>query len=181
MDLDILYVFEPKVRKNIIDFCKDLNATKADLYVVMARKAACLVSVLEKLSLLTLRGEVMSERVLDCSIDWSRYKSVIIIDDVVISGTTLYQTIEKIKSANSSIQLDLYVLGVNKEWYNNTVLERFDGISYIHSPIRYFDNSECIRLSGDIVRMLAQYPVPYNIDFPIYNTLFKFRKLEKIA
>lgn len=171
MDLDILNVFEPKVRKNIIDFCKDLNATKADLYVVMARKAACLVSVLEKLSLLTLRGEVMSERVLDCSIDWSRYKSVIIIDDVVISGTTLYQTIEKIKSANSSIQLDLYVLGVNKEWYNNTVLERFDGISYIHSPIRYFDNSECIRLSGDIVRMLAQYPVPYNIDFPIYNTL----------
>lgn len=170
-NLNILNVFEPKVRKNIIDFCKDLNATKADLYVVMARKAACLVSVLEKLSLLTLRGEVMSERVLDCSIDWNRYKSVIIIDDVVISGTTLYHTIEIIKSANPSIQLDLYVLGVNKDWYNDTVLERVDGTSYIHSPIRYFDNSECIRLSGDIVRMLALYPVPYNIDFPIYNTL----------
>ena len=170
-DLSILNVFETKVRKNIIDFCKDLNNTNADIYVVMARKAACLVSVLEKLSLLTLHGEVISERVLDCKIDWNKYKSVIIIDDVVISGTTLYQTIARIKSEKPSIRLDLYVLGVNSDWYKNDVLEDENGISYIHSPIRYYDNSECIRLSGDIVQMLAQYPVPYNIDFPIYNTL----------
>lgn len=170
-DLSILNVFEPKVRKNIIDFCKDLNNTKADIYVVMARKAACLVSVLEKLSLLTLQGDVISERVLDCHINWSKYKSVIIIDDVIISGTTLYQTITKIKSENPSINIDLFVLGVNNDWYNENVLENEHGVSYIHAPIRYFDNSECIRLSGDIVQMLAQYPVPYNIDFPIYNTL----------
>ena len=46
-DISILNIFEPKVRNNIIEFCKDINATHADMYVVMARKAACLVSVLE--------------------------------------------------------------------------------------------------------------------------------------
>ena len=170
-DISILNIFEPKVRNNIIEFCKDLNATHADMYVVMARKAACLVSVLEKIGLLSLRGEVISERVMDCNIDWSKYGSVVIIDDVVISGTTLYQIINKIKKANSALRIELHVLGVNKKWYKDEVLEREDGQSYIHAPIRRFDNSECIRLSGDIVRLLANYPLPYNIDYPIYNTL----------
>lgn len=170
-DISILNIFEPKVRNNIIEFCKDLNATHADMYVVMARKAACLVSVLEKIGLLSLHGEVISERVMDCNIDWRKYESVIVIDDVIISGTTLYQTINKIKDANSTIRVELHVLGVNKNWYNDEVLVREDGQSYIHAPIRYFNNSECIRLSGDIVRLIANYPLPYNIDYPIYNTL----------
>ena len=170
-DISILNIFEPKVRNNIIEFCKDINATHADMYVVMARKAACLVSVLEKKGLLSLHGEVISDRVMDCDIDWRKYKSVVIIDDVVISGTTLYQTINKIKRDNSALRIELHVLGVNKNWYKDEVLECEGGRSYIHAPIRRFDNPECIRLSGDIVRMLASYPLPYNIDYPIYNTL----------
>lgn len=170
-DISILDVFEPKVRRTIIEFCKDLNETQADLYIVMARKAACLVSVLEDVGLLSLQGNVISERVMDCDIEWSKYSKVIIIDDVVISGTTLYQTIRKIESANSSIWIDLFVLGVNERWYVKDVLKRSNGSSYIHAPIRRFENAECIRLSGDVVRMLANYPMPYNIDYPIYNKL----------
>lgn len=169
-DISLLNIFEPKVRNNIITFCKDLSNTRADIYVVMARKAACLVSVLDKLSLINLHGDLMSERVMDSKIDWQQYKSVIIIDDVVISGTTLYKTINRIKEGNPDIDIQLYVLGVNKDWYNSEVLE-IDNKSYIQPPIRTLNNSECIRLSGDIVKMLSKFPVPYNIDFPIYNTL----------
>ena len=170
MDKSLLSIFEQKIQTNIIEFCKNLNKTEADLYIVMARKAACLVSVLEKLSLLSLRGEVISERVIDCRIEWKALQKVIIIDDVVISGTTLYSTIEFIKEKNPNVEIQLYVLGVNDKWYNDDVLEN-DGVSYIQTPIRRLNNSECIKLSGDIVRLLSMYPVPYNIDFPIYNTL----------
>lgn len=169
-DITLLNIFESKVRNNIITFCKELSASKADLYVVMARKAACFVSVLEKIKLMSLNGDVISERVLDSNIDWSHYKDIIIIDDVVISGTTLYHTIHTIKNARPDAKIKLYVLGVNSDWYNSDVLED-NGVSYIQEPIRCMNNSECIRLSGDIVRMLSRYPVPYNIDFPIYNTL----------
>lgn len=49
-DLSSLSVFEPKVRRNVIDFCIDLNNTRAYIYVVMACKAAYLVPVFGKLS-----------------------------------------------------------------------------------------------------------------------------------
>lgn len=170
MNKKLLNIFESKIQNNIISFCKEINASQADLYIIMARKAACLISVLEKLSLVTLRGDVISERVIDSVIEWQSIKRVIIIDDVIISGTTLYNTINTIKHINPLIDIKLYVLGVNEYWFNSDVLNN-NGNSYIQEPIRKLNNSECIRLSGDIVRMLAKYPVPYNIDYPIYNTL----------
>ena len=90
MDRNLLSIFESKIQKNIISFCKEINESQADLYIIMARKAACLISVLEKLSLITLRGDVISERVMDSNIDWQNYNKIIIIDDVVISGTTYH-------------------------------------------------------------------------------------------
>jgi len=169
-DISILNIFERKMRKSILSFCEDLNNTRADLYVVMARKAACFISVLEKMNMVNLQGTIISERVMDTQIDWKSINSVIIIDDVIISGTTLHETIETIKKENPQIDIKLFVLGVNKKWFNNSVLEE-NGQSYIQNPIRYIDNAECIRLSGDIVRLLANHPIPYNIDYPIYNTL----------
>lgn len=170
MERNLLSIFESKIQKNIISFCKEINGSQADLYIIMARKAACLVSVLEKLSLITLRGDVISERVMDSKINWQSINKVIIVDDVVISGTTLYNTINKIKTINPLINIELFVLGVNEYWFNKDILSH-NGDSYIQDPIRKLNNSECIRLSGDIVRLLAKYPVPYNIDYPIYNTL----------
>ena len=79
-DISLLNIFEPKVRKNIITFCKDLSKTHADVYVIMARKAACLISMLDKLSLISLQGDVISERVMDSKIEWQKYRSVIIMD-----------------------------------------------------------------------------------------------------
>ena len=170
MNRNLLSIFESKIQKNIISFCKEINESQADLYIIMARKAACLISVLEKLSLITLRGDVISERVMDSQIDWQKFSKIIIIDDVVISGTTLYKTINKIKKFNPHIDIKLFILGVNDYWFNHDLLNQ-NGVSYIKEPVRKLNNSECIRLSGDIVRLLAKYPVPYNIDYPIYNTL----------
>ena len=146
----------------------------------MARKAACFISVLEKMNMVNLQGPIISERVMDTQIDWKNINSVIIIDDVVISGTTLHETIETIKKGNPIIDIKLFVLGVNKDWFNKTVLED-NGRSYIQNPIRFMDNDECIRLSGDIVRLLANHPIPYNIDYPVYNTLrVNDRELQQI-
>ena len=102
-DTSFFNIFERKMRKSILSFCEDLNNTRADLYVVMARKAACFISVLEKMNMVNLQGTIISERVMDTQIDWKSINSVIIIDDVIISGTTLHETIETIKKENPEI------------------------------------------------------------------------------
>lgn len=168
---DILRTFEFSVQKRILEFCNKINGTSADLYILMARKAACFVNALERASLLSIDGRVISERVLDCRIDWDDIESVIIIDDVIISGTTLYQTINDIKEKNPNISIKVIVLGLNSKWFNPHLLCNDQRETYIEPPIKILSNTECIRLSGDIVKMLSLIPLPYNIDYPIYNTL----------
>ncbi len=168
---EILKPFEYNIQKRIIEFCHKINNSSADLYILMARKAACFVNALERASLISIDAPVISERVLDCKIDWERINSVVIIDDVIISGTTLYQTINDIKRFNPNICIKVIVLGINSKWFNADFLKDNCGNSYLEYPIKTLSNTECIRLSGDIVKMLALIPLPYNIDYPIYNTI----------
>ena len=166
---NFLNIFEEKIRGRIIEFCNKINESKADLYISMARKAACFINALEELSMIAINGEIISERVLDTEIDWSGIKEIIIIDDVIISGTTLNRTIKKIKDKNPSIEIKVFVLGINKKWFNEELLQDENGKSYLELPIKPLEDSQCIKLSGDIVRMLALMPMPYNIDYPIYD------------
>jgi hypoxanthine-guanine phosphoribosyltransferase len=64
---------------------------------LLARKAACLLSVLEDLGLISLNGIVVSERILEYNTEWLKGKKVAIMDDTIISGTSIYKIIEKLK------------------------------------------------------------------------------------
>jgi hypothetical protein len=68
---NFLNIFEDKIRGRVIEFCNKINNSTADLYISMARKAACFINTLEELSMIAINGEVISERVLDTEIDWS--------------------------------------------------------------------------------------------------------------
>jgi hypothetical protein len=168
---ELLNFFEEKIRVKILEFCDKINQSEADLYILMARKAACFVNVLEEVSLISINGKVISERLLDTQINWKNIKRIIIIDDVIISGTTLNRTLKSLKLINPNFDISVFVIGINDRWFNKQLLEDDYGASYIHYPIKPLDNAQCIRLSGDIVRLLAIYPMPYNIDFPIYQTI----------
>jgi nucleoside phosphorylase len=168
---EFLSFFEDKIRTKLIEFCAKINQSEADLYILMARKASCLITVLEEISLVSLNGKVISERLLDTHINWTGIKRIIIIDDVIISGTTLHRTIRKLKDININFDIKVIVIGIDSRWFNEELLQDKNGNSYIDYPIKVLDNSQCIRLSGDIVRMLSMFPMPYNIDFPIYQTI----------
>lgn len=155
MNSDLLKVFELNIQNCILDFCKKINTSSADLYILMARKAACFVNALEQFSFVSIGSRVISERVLDCEFDWDSIKSVIIIDDVIISGTTLNQTIKDIKCKNPRIKIKVIVIGINARWFNQSLLDDENGKSYIEYPVKTLSNTECIRLSGDIVKMLS--------------------------
>lgn len=87
-------VFDQHVQDEIMSFCRRITACKADVYIFMARKAASFCDCLEELGLIHLDGYVTSDRVLDIDGKWLAGKSITIIDDAVVSGTTLYKTIK---------------------------------------------------------------------------------------
>ena len=170
-NIDIfLQQFDSKIATEIIEFGKRLSATKADVYILMARKAACLVHCMEDMNMISLDGFVTSERILDMDSSWLKGKSVIIIDDTVISGTTLFRTIEKLQKIEV-LSISIYVLSVNKEHYVPELLQDFKGKSYLVEPFLSLENNECIKACSDIVNAVSIFPRPYDIDYPYFSKI----------
>jgi len=161
--------FDRHISTGIIEFGKKLSNTNANVFILMARKAACFTECLEELGLVKLQGHVTTDRVLDMNLDWLRGKSVAIIDDAIVSGTTIFETINTLKKAEvKSIQV--IVLCVNKDWYKEELLLEESGqASYLEEPFMKLKNKECIKLCSDIVNALSIFPRPYAVDFPLYK------------
>jgi nucleoside phosphorylase len=173
MDIKTLFLnqFDPKIKNEVIEFGKRLTKINADVFIVMARKGACLIDCLQELNITTLEGYVTSERVLDLDTSWLENKKVVIIDDTIISGTTLYKTIKKLRLAKVK-DISVNVLTVDKENFVPDLLyNENEKKSYLTKPFLSLNHTECIKVCSDIVNALSIYPRPYDIDFPYFNKI----------
>lgn len=125
------------MQQSIMDFAQTISNTVADKYIVMSRKAACFLRFLARHGLLTFNGDVYTDRILDIDLEDFANQNVIIIDDVIVSGTTLYNVINTLKKANPK-SIKAYVLGVNADYFCRDLFEynNDDGetSNYIQSP-----------------------------------------------
>ena len=181
--VDYLANFEPETRSQIIEFGKLISSAElsADVYLIMARKAICFVDMLIQFDLARLNGLIVTDRILDTNISWLTGKSVTIIDDALVSGTTIWKTIEKLKTVVDVNHIKVCVLSINNEWYKKEppeMLSRVDGTdgrelykSFIVKPYNFQTNEKCMRTCFDIVKALSKTPKPYDIDFPLYEDL----------
>ncbi len=60
-----LSLFDQTTKDNIVEFGKRLSKTSADVYLLMARKAACFIDCLLEANIVKLSGFVTSERILN--------------------------------------------------------------------------------------------------------------------
>jgi nucleoside phosphorylase len=158
--------FDPKIKSEIIEFGKRLTSLNADVYILMARKAACFIDCLKELNLVNLDGFITSERILDLDIKWLKGKNIAIIDDTIISGTTLYKTINKLNAAEVE-SITVSVLTVDKEHFvEDLLINNQTEKSYLTKPYLKLTHTECIKVCSDIVNALSIFPRPYNVDFP---------------
>jgi len=173
MDIENLFLsqFDPRIKYEIIEFGKRLTKEKADVFIVMARKAACFINCLQEINLVTLDGFVTSERILDLDTNWLKGKRVIIIDDTIISGTTLFKTINKLKKAEVT-DISVSVLTIDKDnFVPDLLLNEKNQRSYLLEPYLSLNHSECIKVCSDIVNAISIYPRPYDVDFPYFNKI----------
>lgn len=162
----------------IINFNKSLLSVEADIFLIMARKAACLIDALIDIGTLSLNGAIVSERVLDMDKSFlENYfigKKVAIIDDTIVSGTTISSTIKKLVEFKVD-SIKIKVLTINERWYAEELLskqkeiaEKKDITIEIEKPIKLTD-ADSIRFCYDIVKGLSVLPKPYDFDFPHYS------------
>ena len=168
------YLFDDETSKNIIDFCNAINEASADVYIVMARKAACFVQFLERSRYIDFGGKLVTDRLLDYDTGWLYGKKVVLIDDVIVSGTTIFTAIKKIELAGAE-SIQVIVVGVNKEYFNTELFdyETYTGErkNYITHPYLLLTDAGCIRMCSNIVAVFALNIAPYDVDFPQYNQI----------
>ena len=166
--------FDQPIRNYIIEYCKKISEKNYDVYILMARKAACFMSVLESLGFVSLNGVVVSDRVQDFNPDWLKGKRIAIIDDTIISGTTINKLIGRLKSFGVA-DIAVHTFCVDSYWYREDMLKH-DSHEYLVQPYMKLEHSSCIRFCRQIVNALSVIPRPYNIDFPTYE----IRKLTRL-
>lgn len=160
--------FDRHLSTGIIEFGKKLSNTQTDVFLVMARKAACFVECLEELSLTKLQGQVVTDRVLDMDSSWLKGKDVVIVDDAIVSGTTIYEVIKQLTSAGVA-RIRVVVICTNIDWFVPSLLDDDNGKSYLEEPYMQLKNEECIQVCASIVTALSIFPRPYSVDFPMYK------------
>lgn len=165
--------FRSGVLPHIFEFSKLLTAAKADVFVMMARKAACFIDCLEELGLVALDGLVTTDRLLDMDTSWLKNKKVCLIDDALISGTTLYQTRKKLIESGAK-SVDIKVLCVNKDYWSRDLIT-------VEPPYLSLDDEQTAALCSSIVESISLLPYPYAVDFPIFRNLrVPLRDLEEL-
>lgn len=167
-------IFDNAMYEEIMNFCRNLNESIADVYITMSRKAACFINFLEKHGFISLNGVVYTDRILDFSEMDFTGRSVIVIDDVVVSGTTLYNVVSKLKKFKVKT-ITIKVLGVNKEFFNKQLFdytEAGENKNYIEGPYQLMSDELCTYTCSNIASVFGLDSTSYDVDFPKHDAVF---------
>ncbi|WP_211604812.1 hypothetical protein [Porphyromonas gingivalis] len=157
--------FDSSFRNHIVEFSKRLTeiSKKYDVLILLARKAACLGDCFDELQLSSFHCVVTSSRVLDMNLDWLKTKKVAIVDDMLISGTTINNALGKLNRAGVD-NVDVYVLSIDENWLNK------DMVSPI-APYFKMNSEQTSLICSNIVKAISVVPRPYTIDYPLYKNI----------
>lgn len=166
-----LDTFQGDVKNNISTFCRALWESDCDVFIFMARKAACFFDCLRELGIANVRGQALSDRVLDMDLSFLRDRSVLLVDDCIFTGTTLYAAQKAVTDAGCR-SFSTLTLAVNMDAIRHELLPgrpEWEELR-IAEPVFRMSDSDCVRQCYDIVRAVSLLPRPYDVDFPHSST-----------
>jgi nucleoside phosphorylase len=155
--------FDDKWRAPLIAFGTRLSESDADadVFIFMARKAACLFHCLEDLRIAHTDAICTSDLALEGDLAWLRNKRVLLIDDTLISGTTLYRAQQRLAEAGAA-SVSTIVFCVDRENWCRELVNPIE-------PYILAEPHEVTNFSAQTVRAISIVPRPYLIDFPLFG------------
>lgn len=160
-------------QKALKTFCDQINISTADVFVVMAHKAVRLIQVLIDQNYISheiANKTIVSSHALDFDCSYLMCKKVAIIDDILISGTSITSTVHKLLDLGVLREdISIITLAVDN-CYQSIQFDDAAGNSILHCNT-YLDDSTCIELSYTISKIFSYYGISYDIDYPNYNVI----------
>lgn len=154
-------------------FCDTINHSNADVFILMAHKAIQMVQVLKDQGYIDesiTKKIIISNQALDFDCSYLIGKKIAIIDDIVISGTSIASTVNKLLHAGvSEDDIDIIALARDKDYQ----IMRFESDTGRNTLCcdNILDDADCIKLSYLISKAFSFYGTPYDIDYPIYPAI----------
>jgi hypothetical protein len=155
----VLSQFEPDIAVALLEFGKSLRRLDADAFIFLARKSLCLYDVLVKIGIPPIERCVVSDRVLDMGLAPLRGKTVALIDDTLIVGTTIAKAKARLET-ECRATVTTHVFCVDQDWHNPDLAQP-DTVA-----LRLPDNRVMPFCAAE-VRALSLVPRPYLVDFPL--------------
>jgi nucleoside phosphorylase len=153
--------FEPEFVPFFHQFCEAVSSLPSDVVMYTARKAVCLYESATELDLLHVQGVSTSDRVLDMDLEWLRGKSVTIVDDVVITGSSLHRAQQALQRAGCA-SVNVMALAIDKDdWVQDLVDPT--------PPYVRLSNRRAVGVCTQIVDAISVVPRPYNMDWPLLS------------
>lgn len=175
--VDIIKFFDDVMKSEVIKFCDRINESDADVFILMARKAACFFQVLVEggyINHSVVQKMIVTDRSTDFSNDYLKGKKILIIDDVIFSGSTIAKIVLLLRKIGVEIKdISILILALNKDTFKMHFTDTNDqkDIFRIDDSAK-LSNADCTRLCADISRLLSLIGKPYDVDFPAYYDIF---------
>jgi hypothetical protein len=145
------------------------DGTERMLIVLVSRRMTCLYDMLRRVQLVDFGGaEVVSDRALDSNSLALRNRSVLLLDDAFILGSTLTDLFDKLSARGAHVTP--IVACVDEERYSPALLAHV-GLDFSNESPERCTTKELERFGLDLAGCLYRAGVPYFSDFPVVREL----------
>jgi hypothetical protein len=146
-------------------------ATDRMLIVLVSRRMTCLYHMLKSAGLVDFRdAEVVSDRAINSSSIDLRNRSVLLLDDAFILGSTFADLYDDLTQPDRGAKVIALVACVDEERYSRALLAHV-GIEISADGPEFCTTKELERFGLDLARCLYRAGIPYFTDFPVVRKL----------
>lgn len=152
----------PTLRQQIALLVSARPQLAESVCIFTARKSACIAEALQRTGLWQLPPRFRSTRALDGDLSDLAGESVVLIDDIALSGRTLRKSIELVRNAGAkTVEIAaLTIEGGQAEW------ERSLDCRFLFAPVDASPGDSIVHAQS-LVDAFRSLSLPYNIDWPI--------------
>lgn len=159
----IFAVFGPEFSKALIEFSKSLAKLDTDFIVCMARKSARLIDLLALAGLAAPKRLIVYHYILEQELVRFEGKTVTLIDDTLILGTTLGRAKRQLLDAGAAA-VNTVVFSVDAQyWDSRLVVPEKHFLKLEHRQLLEFCSAE--------IQAFSKFRIPYLTDFPIVDDI----------
>lgn len=158
----ILSQFEPDIAAKLLEFAETISRQETDVFVFMSRKFCCLYDLLLSIGCPPVRKPVVSDKILDLETNFFRGKTVTIIDDIIICGTTIWKAKDKLLNYFEAKEVKTSVFCINEKfWVKECIEPNYKAV--------ILSDDRSLTFCSSIVNALSIAPRPYAVEFPYFS------------